>query len=456
MGQDEPTEDDLLELFQTLDVDKNGSLDVQEMQAALRQLGLPAGASYISDLLTQYDRDKNREVQFSEFKSYVLSKEKRIRAVYRDIDSDGDGQLDAGEVHRAATALGLSVAPAEAERMVAMLDSNKDGRINYAEFRRFVVLLPGAQVRHTNILSAWIDSASWLTSMEYRLGHVPPSQPLERLLAGGVAGAVSRTVVAPLERLRTIMMADPSATRLGPVLRRMWADGGPRGLFRGNLATVMKVFPSSAIQFATYDACKDVMLHYSGRGAGDLSTYQKLLAGMVAGGTACTATYPLEALRHVLTQVSVAQGRAAGGYLAALRGTWADRGLQGLYQGYTAGLANNSIAMALAFASYEALCTGYARLRGAQPSAGEKGMLGGMAAVGVMATTMPLENVMRRLQVQGRPGFPRLYSGPLDCAAKMLRQEGVASLWRGSLGLLYESFVELRGIGGVRRYRVGE
>ena len=33
------------------------------------------------------------------------------------------------------------------------------------------------------------------------------------------------------------MMADPSARRLAPVLRRMWADGGVRGLFRGNLAT---------------------------------------------------------------------------------------------------------------------------------------------------------------------------------------------------------------------------
>ena len=37
-----------------------------------------------------------------------------------------------------------------------------------------------------------------------------------------------------------IMMADRSATQLGPVLRRMWADGGPRGLFRGNMATVGK------------------------------------------------------------------------------------------------------------------------------------------------------------------------------------------------------------------------
>ncbi|PRW34020.1 calcium-binding mitochondrial carrier S -3-like [Chlorella sorokiniana] len=457
------TDEELRAQFASLDADGDGQLSVEEVQVALKKLGLPAGARFVQDLLSQYDRDGDQQIEFEEFRRYVQSKERRMRAVFDSIDRDGDGQLSVAEVHRAAAALGISVAPEDSQRMVELLDTDKDGCVDYAEFHRFVCLLPGAHVSRGQILSAWIDSASWANAMEYRLGHVPPSQPLERFLAGGVAGAVSRTVVAPLERLRTIMMADRSATRLGPVLRRMWADGGPRGLFRGNMATVIKVFPSSAIQFAVYDACKDVMLAYSGPGVSDLSSQEKMVAGMAAGAVACTATYPLEALR---TQVSVAQGGAGSSYLAIVRSTLAERGMRGLYQGYPASLANNSVAMSLGFASYEALCSAYARWRGAPPSSGEKGLVGGTAALLTMVATMPLENLTRRLQVQGRPGFPRKYTGMLDCAGQMLRQEGISSFWRGSLSsfakvapsiaatrLLYESIVELRGIGGVRRYR---
>lgn len=44
-----------------------------------------------------------------------------------------------------------------------------------------------------------------------------------------------------------------------------------------------------------------------------------------------------------------------------------------------------------------------------------------------------LLQVARQLQAQGRPGFPRRYTGSLDCAVQMLRQEGPASFWRGSV-----------------------
>lgn len=52
----------------------------------------------------------------------------------------------------------------------------------------------------------------------------------QRLLAGGVAGAVSRTMVAPLERLRTIMMASPVALSMQEAVQTMWRDGGPSGV----------------------------------------------------------------------------------------------------------------------------------------------------------------------------------------------------------------------------------
>lgn len=36
----------------------------------------------------------------------------------------------------------------------------------------------GAQLTRSNIMWAWLDSSDWLDGMEYRLGHMPPSQPL--------------------------------------------------------------------------------------------------------------------------------------------------------------------------------------------------------------------------------------------------------------------------------------
>lgn len=73
---------------------------------------------------------------------------------------------------------------------------------------------------------------------------------------------------------------------------------------------------------------------------------------------------------------------------------------------------------------------------------------------------------MVSLQIQGSPGYETRYANGLQCAAHMLREEGIKSFWRGSLSsymkvvpsiaavrFLYEGIVAWYGIGGVRRYR---
>lgn len=57
-------------------------------------------------------------------------------------------------------------------------------------------------------------------------------------------------MTAPFERLRTMMMADARNTSLLATARRMWASGGFLGMWRGNMCSVAKVVPQSAIQFA--------------------------------------------------------------------------------------------------------------------------------------------------------------------------------------------------------------
>jgi len=96
-------------------------------------------------------------------------------------------------------------------------------------------------------------------------------------LAGGLAGAISRTATAPLDRLRVYLIAQTdvadvskkiagavsegnavqaakkAARPLRDALRALWRAGGMRSLFAGNGLNVVKVLPESAIKFGSYE-----------------------------------------------------------------------------------------------------------------------------------------------------------------------------------------------------------
>ena len=94
-----------------------------------------------------------------------------------------------------------------------------------------------------------------------QLRHTVAQPVFAAFLAGGAAGAVSRTVVSPLERLKILFQIQSAGREeyklsVGKGLMKMWKEEGWRGLMRGNGTNCVRIVPYSAVQFGSYNIYK--------------------------------------------------------------------------------------------------------------------------------------------------------------------------------------------------------
>ena len=75
------------------------------------------------------------------------------------------------------------------------------------------------------------------------------------LVCGGVAGVISRTVSAPLDRLKVLMQVHGAKMNIGVIggLKYMVKEGGVKSLWRGNGVNCVKVAPEYGIRFMAFD-----------------------------------------------------------------------------------------------------------------------------------------------------------------------------------------------------------
>ena len=81
-------------------------------------------------------------------------------------------------------------------------------------------------------------------------------------MAGGIAGAVSRTCTAPLDRLKVLLQVHGGRkqTSIIDTFKYMYQEGGVKGLWRGNGINVIKIAPESALKFMAYDEMKKYIM----------------------------------------------------------------------------------------------------------------------------------------------------------------------------------------------------
>jgi solute carrier family 25 (mitochondrial phosphate transporter), member 23/24/25/41 len=104
------------------------------------------------------------------------------------------------------------------------------------------------------------------------------SQPvIASFMAGGVAGAVSRTVVSPLERLKILLQVQSGGhseykMSIWKALQKMWREEGMKGMMAGNGTNCVRIVPYSAVQFGSYNIYKPLVSHAPFTGCTALSS----------------------------------------------------------------------------------------------------------------------------------------------------------------------------------------
>ncbi|VDN33927.1 unnamed protein product [Dibothriocephalus latus] len=111
----------------------------------------------------------------------------------------------------------------------------------------------------------------------------------------GIAGCVSRTSTAPLDRVKVIWQArggKAASTGLIGSFKTMLREGGYASMWRGNGVNCIKIAPESAIKFQAYEFFKKLIR--GDRQDQTVALQEKFLAGAMAGATAQTLIYPME------------------------------------------------------------------------------------------------------------------------------------------------------------------
>uniref|UniRef100_K3ZMG4 ADP/ATP translocase n=1 Tax=Setaria italica TaxID=4555 RepID=K3ZMG4_SETIT len=243
-----------------------------------------------------------------------------------------------------------------------------------------------------------------------QLGTVP------QLLAGGVAGAVSKTCTARLARLTILFQAALTLTASSsersqyPLSSCIVYDEGFRAFWKGNLVTIAHRLPYSSISFYAYERYKNLLqmlpgLEKNGGFSADVGV--RLLGGGLSGVTAASMTYPLDLVRtRLAAQTNIAYYR---GISHALFAICRDEDFRGLYKGLGATLL---------------VCFSFVKLH-----ASKMIMIDDTNLV-----TFPLDLVRRRMQLEGAGGRARVYhTGLFGTFGHIVRTEGFRGLYRGIL-----------------------
>jgi len=270
----------------------------------------------------------------------------------------------------------------------------------------------------------------------------------ESFMLSGVAAGVSKTAAAPIERVKLLVQNQDEMIKQGRLDKpyngvidcttRVLKTEGVYPFWRGNLANVLRYFPTQALNFAFKDTIKAMF-----KTSKDAPNYLKFGTNIASGGAAGTMSllfvYSLDYARTRLANDAKGKGgeRQFNGLVDVYVKTLKSDGIQGLYRGFTISAVGIFIYRGMYFGLYDTLKP---LLLGKDAGVGISFLLGWAVTVTAGLMSYPIDTVRRRMMMTSGGGVK--YKGSMDCFVQVVKNEGFMSLMKGAGANI------LRGVAG--------
>ena len=175
----------------------------------------------------------------------------------------------------------------------------------------------------------------------------PPKKKnfLQDFLVGGISAAISKTCVAPIERVKLLLQNQDASAQItvdkrykgiGDCFSRVIKEQGFVSMWRGNLANVIRYFPTQALNFAFKDTFKKYLNPFDKKKQPGMFFLGNVASGGAAGASSLCFVYPLDFAR---TRLAVDIGKTGAdrqfnGLVDCLAKVGKSDGAAGLYRGF--------------------------------------------------------------------------------------------------------------------------
>ncbi|KAL3313454.1 hypothetical protein Ciccas_007942, partial [Cichlidogyrus casuarinus] len=302
-------------LFKNLDKNNDGKICITDLVSSFNSgyylRDLENEGVFAENFISRAGSQAAGHITFEQFVNYVIEHDKKLSLAFNEMDTNREGLIDQEKIRKTFDRLGMPIDADESLRLFNKVKKSGQWKIDYNGWREFLLLHPASDLsdifkywRHDIFLDSGSDAAIGIpedfSKVEKTAGH-----HIYQLLAGAVAGIVSRTCTAPLDRLKVMRQVHGYKHKGSDFLdayRYMLQEGGLASLWRGNGINVLKMAPETGIKYYAYERYKRLLTTTSdspgGTYFGDILEshllLSKFIAGSLAGSTAQTIIYPLE------------------------------------------------------------------------------------------------------------------------------------------------------------------